>query len=105
MGLPVASPPGIDGVALVGLAPGSGETPLEPLASFNLYVGGEPSSAGPSVYLNSMGDIDGMITRASEAGGEILQEKQFMGPMIGWTAFFKDSEIASRFGSAIGMCA
>jgi len=38
-----------------------------------------------------------MIRRVGEAGGDMLQEKMFMGDMIGWTAFFKDSE-GNRIG-------
>lgn len=97
LGMPVAQMPGMDGIAL----PGSGEMPADrpeiaPVA-FDLYTNGKPSEDGCTVYLGSMGDVDGMVARVSEAGGEILQEKRFMGPMVGWIAFFRDSE-GNRIG-------
>jgi len=99
LGMPMTRPPGMEGVALAGSPPAPGEpAPAFPIVSFDLYQGDrKPSMDGPTVYLAGMGDIDGMIARVREAGGEILQEKQFMGPMIGWTAFFKDSE-GNRIG-------
>jgi len=32
-----------------------------------------------------------------EAGGEVLQAKQYMGEMVGWTAYFRDTE-GNRLG-------
>lgn len=95
-GLTVDVMPGSnDTVALIG-APGevAGDGPV---VSADLYVGGTPSHDGPTVYLGSGGDIDGMVARVVEAGGTILQEKQFMGDMIGWIVFFEDSE-GNRIG-------
>lgn len=60
--------------------------------SADLYLGGTPSHEGVTVYLGSGGDIDGMLSRVSEAGGRILEQKQFRGDMIGWIAFIEDSE-------------
>ena len=99
LGVPFMRPPGMDGVALAGAGqpPLPGSHPAVSPVSFDLYNGRKPSMDGVAVYMNSMGDIDGMLARVREAGGEILQEKQFMGPMIGWTAFFKDSE-GNRIG-------
>ena len=101
LGVPVTQPPGMEGVALPGPAvpPEPGQMPTGTMTvSFDLYKGDrKPSMDGATVYLASGGDIDGMIARVREAGGEILQEKRFMGPMIGWTAFFKDSE-GNRIG-------
>jgi predicted enzyme related to lactoylglutathione lyase len=37
------------------------------------------------------------MARIREAGGEVLQEPQDMGPMIGTLAFFKDTE-GNRIG-------
>ena len=98
LGMPVAQVPGIEGIALPGTPPDEGAPPSgEMSVAFDLYTGGTPSMDGPTVYLSSLGDIDGMIARVKEAGGEILDEKAFMGPMIGWLAFFKDSE-GNRIG-------
>jgi len=84
-----------DTVALIG---GPGEVGEDgPVVSADLYLGGTPSHDGPTVYLGSGGDIDGMVARVVEAGGKVLQEKQFMGEMIGWIAFFEDSE-GNRIG-------
>jgi predicted enzyme related to lactoylglutathione lyase len=84
--------PGMEDVAVIG-NPGSGNRTV----SADLYVGGTPSRDGATIYLNTHGDIDAMLQRVREAGGEVLQEKQFMGPMIGWIAFFVDSE-GNRLG-------
>ena len=53
---------------------------------------GKPGVDGPVPYLGSGGDIEAMVARVREAGGEVLQDPQFMGPMVGWIAFFIDSE-------------
>jgi predicted enzyme related to lactoylglutathione lyase len=87
--------PGMDDVAVIG-NPGDPGGPS--VISIDLYVGGTPSKDGATVYLNTHGDIDGMLTRVVEAGGEILDQKAFMGPMVGWIAKFIDSE-----GNRIGL--
>jgi predicted enzyme related to lactoylglutathione lyase len=98
LGLPLDTPPGMDGVALPGRPPGADESQAPSrIVAFNLYLGGEPGAAGPTVWLSSLGDIDGMLERVREAGGTIDQDKQYQGEMIGWTAFFIDSE-ANRIG-------
>ena len=66
--------------------------------SADLYVGGTPSTDGPTIYLSANGDMAGMVARAVEAGGEVLRESAFMGDMAGWIAFIKDSE-----GNRIGL--
>lgn len=91
-GKPVAAMPGMDDVAVINPAPGS----EGPAVSADLYVG-KPSTEGPTVYLNSDGDIDGVLARVAEAGGTVLQAKADMGPMVGWIAFFLDSE-GNRIG-------
>ncbi|HEY3317089.1 MAG TPA: VOC family protein [Coriobacteriia bacterium] len=63
----------------------------------DLYVG-KPSMDGATVYLNTMGDIEGTLRRAEAAGGKVLQEPKDMGPMVGMIAFFVDSE-----GNRIGL--
>jgi two-component system sensor histidine kinase KdpD len=42
-------------------------------------------------------DIDAALARVVEAGGEVLQEKQYMGEMVGWVAWFRDTE-GNRLG-------
>lgn len=66
--------------------------------SADLYVGGKPSKEGATVYLNTWGDIDAALSRVEPAGGKVLQEKKFMGPMVGWVAFVEDTE-----GNRIGL--
>ncbi len=68
----------------------------EMVVSADLSVG-TPGVDGPTPYLGSGGDIEGMVARVKEAGGEVLQEPRFMGPMVGWVAFFIDSE-GNRIG-------
>ena len=81
-----------DTVGVIG-TPGNDEMRV----SADLYVGGKPSHDGPTVYLGSNGDIDGMVARVVEAGGTVLEPKKFMGEMIGWIAFFEDTE-GNRIG-------
>lgn len=94
-GVKVVQFPGMDGIAVIG-SPGESEGP--PMMSADLYVGGKPSKDGPTIYLNTHGDMDGMLARVVEAGGTISQDKGFMGPMIGWIAMFIDTE-----GNRIGL--
>lgn len=63
----------------------------EMVVSADLSIG-TPSMEGPTPYLGARGDIKAMAARVVEAGGTILQEPQFMGDMVGWVAFFVDSE-------------
>ena len=94
-GYPVTIMPGTDDtVALLG-GPEGGSDGM--MVSADLYVGGTPSHEGPTIYLSSGGDIDGMIARVREAGGKVLDEKAFMGEMVGWLAFIEDSE-GNRIG-------
>jgi predicted enzyme related to lactoylglutathione lyase len=75
-----------------------GDPDGEPGVSADLYLGGTPSHDGARVFLGSNGDIDGMLTRVPEAGGTVLEPKQFMGEMVGWVAWVEDSE-----GNLIGI--
>jgi uncharacterized protein len=87
---------GMDGVALLAPPPGFDPSQVEgpPPVSIDLAVvaANKPSTDGCTIYLNSGGDPEGMLRRAAEAGGEILQEVRFMGDMVGYVGFFKDSE-------------
>jgi hypothetical protein len=69
----------------------------ERIVSADLSVGGKPGVDGPVPYLSANGDIQGMTARVVEAGGTVVQEPQFMGDMVGWIAFFIDSE-GNRIG-------
>jgi uncharacterized protein len=98
LGVPVTQMPGAEGYAVPGSPQGEGAPAADmQMVAFDLYVG-KPSMEGVTVYLATMGDIKGMLARVKEAGGEILQEPQDMGQMIGTLAFFKDSE-----GNRIGL--
>ncbi|MCL5736148.1 MAG: VOC family protein [Actinobacteria bacterium] len=99
LGMPVNRMPGVQDVAIPGSPPVEGEPmPETPPVAFDLYVGGKPSLDGATVYLPAMGDFPGILARVREAGGEVLQEPQDMGPMIGTIAFIKDTE-----GNRIGL--
>ena len=92
LGMPLEAPPDFGGgVALVAGVQGPSidlvqEDPSKP-----------STDRGTTIYLSSNGDIDGMISRVEEAGGRILQAKQFMGDLIGWLAYFEDTE-GNRIG-------
>ena len=83
--------PGMEDVAVIG------DPTAGPLISADLYVGGKPSKDGATVYLNPKGDIDGLVARVVEAGGQVDRPKAFMGPMVGWIATFFDTE-GNRIG-------
>lgn len=98
LGMPVNRMPGAEDVAIPGSPPAEGEPVPETMTvAFDLYVGGKPSMDGVTVYLSAMGDFPGILARVREAGGEVLQEPQDMGPMIGTLAFIKDTE-GNRIG-------
>jgi predicted enzyme related to lactoylglutathione lyase len=101
LGKPVGGVPGMDGIALIGMGPTGGEpaapTEQEMIVSADLYLGGSPSPGGTTIYFSAYGDINGMVARVREAGGEVLEEPEFRGPMIGWVAFFRDTE-GNRIG-------
>jgi predicted enzyme related to lactoylglutathione lyase len=91
LGKPVEAPPEFPGVALV--------RSDDPGPNIDLVV--EPdrptTTGGTTIYLGSNGDIDGMLARVAAAGGTVLEPKKFLGPIIGWLAYFKDSE-GNRIG-------
>jgi predicted enzyme related to lactoylglutathione lyase len=96
LGMPVGPAPGMEGIALFGMVPNA-EMPMpplsrEPIVSADLYLGGTPGGSGTTIYFSSFGDINGMVQRVREAGGEVLEEPTFRGPMVGWVAFFRDTE-------------
>ena len=98
LGIPVGRVPGMDGVALPGFPPGAGDAAPEGYTvAFDLALGGTPSTEGVTVYLPAGGDFAGLLARVREAGGEVLQEPQDMGPMVGTLAYIKDTE-GNRIG-------
>lgn len=88
--------PGMKSVALL-MPPGTG-SPSD--VSGDLVQDSDTPSTnhGATVYLNSNGDIVGMLARAVEAGGKVISEPENMGEMVGWIAFFEDSE-----GNRVGL--
>lgn len=102
LGKPVGGFPGMEGIALIGMMPTS-DNPTPPtggesIVSADLYVGGSPSvTSGTTIYFSAYGDINGMVARVREAGGEVLTEPEDRGPMVGWVAFFRDTE-GNRIG-------
>jgi predicted enzyme related to lactoylglutathione lyase len=84
--------PGTDDRVAVAFGP-EGENSV----SFDLSTYGVPSMEGAAPYLNSNGDIQAMVARVAEAGGTVLQAPEYMGEMVGWTAWFVDSE-GNRIG-------
>jgi len=103
LGKPVSGVPGMDGIALIGMQPTAEQQQMpreempEPIVSADLYTGGQPGAGGTTIYFSSYGDIQGMVARVREAGGQVTQEPEFRGEMIGWVAFFTDSE-GNRIG-------
>jgi predicted enzyme related to lactoylglutathione lyase len=91
-GLRIELMPGTEDRVAVAFGP-EGENTV----SFDLSTYGAPSMEGAAPYLNSNGDIKAMVARVVEAGGEVLQAPEYMGEMIGWTAWFVDSE-GNRIG-------
>ncbi len=96
--IPINRVPGMDGIALPASPPTSGEAaPQAPMVAFDLFVG-KPSLEGVTVYLSVPDDYPSTLARVRAAGGEVLQEPQDMGPMVGVLAYFKDTE-----GNRIGL--
>jgi len=95
-GGPVVPMEGADGIALImGNEPGGPDGDIMTVSA-DLYVG-KPSVDGTTVYFSANDDIDGFVARVKEAGGTVTDEKAFMGPMVGWIAFFLDTE-GNRIG-------
>ena len=92
---------GMDGVAMeappADFDPSTAEPPFPVAFDLAVVQDRKPSADGCTIYLNSGGDPEGMLRRAAQAGGEILQEVQFMGDMVGYIGFFRDTE-GNRIG-------
>jgi uncharacterized protein len=52
----------------------------------------KPSMEGTIVYLNGNPDLQAVLDRIEEAGGQILVPKTQISPEIGYMAFFRDTE-------------
>lgn len=57
-----------------------------------------PGMQGPVVYLNGGDDLQDVLDRVREAGGEVLMPKQLVNKEIGYIAYFRDTE-----GNKIGL--
>jgi predicted enzyme related to lactoylglutathione lyase len=94
-------PEGMDGVALEAQPADFDPSTMEPPfpVGFDLLVvqDRKPSADGCTIYLNGSGDPDGILQRAADAGGKILQPMADMGEMIGSLGYFEDSE-GNRIG-------
>ena len=94
LGTPVDLMEGTEDVALL-MSPGEGD-PMDVSADL---APGRPApleTPGVTIYLSSRGDIDGMLSRAVEAGGKILEGKMHA-DRIGWMAYIQDTE-GNRIG-------
>ncbi len=89
LGVDVPADPNMPGIALV-----MGDPPSVDLA---LNMGQPSETAGTTIYFGTT-DLDAMLARVEPAGGRILQPKQFMGDMVGYIAFFLDTE-----GNRVGL--
>lgn len=92
---------GMEGVALEAppedFDPSSMEPPFPVAFDLAVVQDRKPSADGCTIYLNSHGDPEGMLQRAADAGGRILQPVAYMGDMVGSIGFFEDSE-GNRIG-------
>lgn len=52
----------------------------------------QPGKTGPLIYLNSYGDINGILERVKSAGGRVIETKKEIASGFGYFAFFEDSE-------------
>lgn len=51
-----------------------------------------PGDQGPLVYLNANPDLDNVLEKVEDAGGEIISEKKQISEQMGYMALFYDSE-------------
>ena len=58
----------------------------------------EPSAAGVVIYLNANPDIQKVLDRVEDFGGQITMPRTLISPEIGYMAFFTDTE-----GNRIGL--
>ena len=58
----------------------------------------KPASDGIVIYLNGGDDLNNILLRVNEAGGQVILEKMFLSPEAGHIGMFIDSE-----GNKIGL--
>ncbi|RXZ80103.1 VOC family protein [Paenibacillaceae bacterium] len=57
-----------------------------------------PSTNGVTVYIDGSPDLNIILSRVSEAGGQVIMEKAYLGDHAGYVGMFLDSE-----GNRIGL--
>lgn len=57
-----------------------------------------PSTNGVTVYIDGYPDLNIILSRVSEAGGQVIMEKTYLGDHAGYVGMFVDSE-----GNRIGL--
>jgi len=57
-----------------------------------------PSTNGVTVYIDGSPDLNIILSRVSEAGGQVIMEKTYLGDHAGYVGMFLDSE-----GNRIGL--
>lgn len=57
-----------------------------------------PSPDGVTVYIDGRPDLDIILSRVSEAGGQVVMDKTYLGDHAGYVGMFIDSE-----GNRIGL--
>lgn len=98
LGHPVEDMPGQEDKVALLMQPGTGNE-MDAAIDLATEAMTEPSTThGPVIYISANGDIDGMLTRAEEAGGRIMQPKQDFGQYGGWLAYIVDTE-----GNLVGL--
>jgi len=57
-----------------------------------------PSRDGVTVYIDGAPDLDTVLSKVAEAGGQVIMEKTYLGDHAGYVGMFLDSE-----GNRIGL--
>lgn len=57
-----------------------------------------PSATGVTIYLDGGNDLNQILSRVTDAGGQVILEKTFLAPEAGYIGLFIDSE-----GNRIGL--
>lgn len=75
--------------------------PTEDKFNSGALVQGEyhnPNTEGSVIYLDGGEDLNNILSKVSEAGGQVIMEKMFLSPEAGHIGMFIDSE-----GNKIGL--
>jgi len=73
----------------MGVLPGDDDTVHVVLVKGNDY---KPTTDGAVVYLNAGNDLQPMLDKVGENGGQIIQPKTEISPEMGWFTLFIDTE-------------